>query len=98
MTSPPLSRRRLGAAPEPPNHALIGFSLSGFNGPRLVVPDGCGAGADFDPARLHRLRNPPHQVNMQEPVVKRRRLDLDVIREAEIALERPRRDALVNVV
>jgi hypothetical protein len=84
--------------PEPPNHALIGSSPSRFDGPRLVFLDGCGPSADLDPTRLHGLRHPAHQVDMKKPVVERRSLDFDVVGEAEIALERPCRDALVNII
>src|SRR5262249_43776506 len=52
--------------------------------------------ADRDLARLHRLRNLADEVDMEEAVLKRRALDLDVLGELKDALERARRDALVE--
>src|SRR3954452_8978056 len=49
-----------------------------------------------DPARLHCLRNLADQFNLQQAVIKRRALDLDIIGQVELALERPGRDALIQ--
>src|ERR1700719_4475531 len=85
--------------PEPPNHALIGISpLGGLDRPGPGVLNGHRTCADLDSARLHGLRHLAHQVDMQKPVVEGRAVDLDMVREAEFALERPRGDALENVV
>src|ERR1700730_3846010 len=52
--------------------------------------------ADRDHARLLRLGDLTHQIDVQEPVVERGAFDLDVIRELERALEGTRRDALIK--
>src|SRR6266436_3840074 len=57
---------------------------------------GCRRTVDRDPARLHRLRNFADQFDLQQAIVKRRALDLDIVGQVELTLERPRRDALVE--
>jgi hypothetical protein len=45
---------------------------------------------------LHGLRNLADQFNLQQAVVKRGALDLDIVRQIEMPLERPRRNSLVQ--
>src|SRR5262249_11646652 len=52
--------------------------------------------ADRDAARLHRLGDLAHEIDVQQPVLERGAPDLDVLGELEHALERARRDALVE--
>src|SRR6059036_1243259 len=52
----------------------------------LGVFDGF-AGLDLDALRLNRLRQLAHEVDLQEPVLKRSLLDLDEISETEAPLE-----------
>src|SRR5207237_412250 len=59
---------------------------------RLDLAD-VGRSGNRDPARLHGLRNFADQLNLQQAVIKRRALNLDIIGQVELALERPRRDA-----
>src|SRR5262245_22315720 len=54
------------------------------------------AGADRDLARLFRLGDFAHEIDVQEPVLEGRTLDLDIIGELEDALERTRCDALIE--
>src|SRR5262249_54014335 len=54
------------------------------------------AGADRDLARLFRLGDFAHEVDVQQSVLEARGLDLDVVGELEHALEGARRDALVE--
>src|ERR1700751_1339760 len=63
---------------------------------RLGVDHLRAAVADRDLARLHRLRDLTHEIDVQESVLERRALDLDMLGELEHALERARRDALVE--
>src|ERR1700720_439486 len=56
------------------------------------------AAADFDTPRLQGFRYPADQVDLEEPIREGRALDLDMVGEAEAALERARRDALIHVV
>jgi hypothetical protein len=51
---------------------------------------------DGNPPRLHGLRDFADQFDLQQAVVEGRALDLDVVRQAELALEGPRRNALVQ--
>jgi hypothetical protein len=51
---------------------------------------------DRDPTRLHRLRDFADQFDLQQAIVKRRTLDLDIVGQVELTLERPRRDALLE--
>src|SRR5882757_10736993 len=51
---------------------------------------------DPDLARLLRLGNLAHEIDVQESVLQRRALDLDVVGKLEDALERARRDALIE--
>src|SRR5258707_11748655 len=57
---------------------------------------GRGLTGDRDTARLPRLRDFADQFDLQQTVVKRSALDLDMIGQVEPTLERPRRDALVK--
>src|SRR4051812_33850574 len=52
--------------------------------------------ADGDLARLLRLGNLAHEVDVQETVLQRRALHLDVVGKLELALESAPRDALVE--
>src|SRR5262249_51369382 len=54
--------------------------------------------ADRDLARLLRLGNLAHELDVQEPVLEGRTLDLDVVGKLEDALERARRDAPIEDV
>src|SRR5258708_3223379 len=56
------------------------------------------AGVDRNPARLHGLRQLAHQLDLQEPVFKRRACHLDIVGEVELAPERTSRDGLEQVV
>jgi hypothetical protein len=56
------------------------------------------AGVDRNPARLHSLRQLAHQIDLQEPVFKRRACHLDVVGEVKFAPERTSRDALEQVL
>ena len=51
---------------------------------------------DGDPPRLHGLGNFPDQFDLEQAVVEGRALDLDVVRQVELALEVPGRDAPVE--
>src|ERR1700732_3434321 len=55
------------------------------------------AGSDLDPAGLYCLRDSADQMDLQKPVLKRGVLDLDVIFEAELTLELPGGDPLVEI-
>src|SRR5580693_9318654 len=46
---------------------------------------------DRDPARLHRFRDFADQFDLKQPVVERGALDLNIVGQVELALERPRR-------
>ena len=52
--------------------------------------------ADRNLARLFRLRNLAHEIDVQEPVLERRALDVDVVGELENTLEGARGDALIE--
>jgi hypothetical protein len=54
--------------------------------------------AKFDPPRLHRLRNLSRELNLEQAVLKRRSLDLNMIFEVELPFERARRNALMKVL
>src|SRR5215204_2806793 len=56
------------------------------------------AGVDLDPARLHGFRHLAHEVDLQQSAVERGALHLDVVGQVELAPERTRRDALVEVL
>src|ERR1700716_8890 len=56
------------------------------------------AALDLDPARLHGLRQMPLEVELQQAVLERRTFDLDIVREVEAPLERPARNAAVEIV
>jgi len=55
-----------------------------------------GRTLDGNPTRLHGLRQLADQFDPEQAVVKRRSLDLDVVRQIELPLERPRRNPLVQ--
>src|ERR1700737_2915491 len=67
------------------------LSLSGFGLDHLWR-----RAADGGLARLLRLGDLAHEINVQEAVLERRTLDLDVVGELEDALESTRRDALIK--
>src|SRR6185295_8972218 len=52
--------------------------------------------ADRNLARLLRLRDLAHEIDVEEPVHQRGAGDLDVVGELEAALERARGDALIE--
>src|SRR5580704_14741423 len=64
---------------------------------RLDLQDFAGA-HDRDRPRLHRLWDLADQVDVQEPVLQARTLDLHMVRELEATFEVPRGDALVEHV
>src|SRR5437763_15113432 len=66
-----------------------GLRSLGFDHLRLAV-------ADRDLARLLRLGNLTHEIDVQESVLEARAPHLDVVGELEDALERARRDALLD--
>src|SRR5439155_10553049 len=53
---------------------------------------------DRDRPRSHRLRNFAHKVDVQQPVLQARALDLHIAGELEATLEVSRRDALIEHV
>src|SRR5246500_1179077 len=62
---------------------------------RLDLKDFAGT-RDRDRPRLHRLWDLAHQVDVQEPVLQARTLDLYMVGELEATFEVPRGDALVE--
>jgi hypothetical protein len=74
----------------------------------LVLPSGSDLGPldlqdfagtrDRDRPRLHRLRDLAHEVDVQEPILQARTLDLHIVGELEATFEVPRGDALVEYV
>src|SRR5919198_2151009 len=66
-----------------------GLRSLGFDHLRLAI-------ADRDLARLLRLGNLAHEINVQESVLEGRALHLDVVGKLEDALERTSRDALIE--
>src|SRR6188472_3225539 len=84
----------------PPRTAAEVCSLMWFgSGRRLAVdlPDvRSGRAVDRNPARLHGLRDLAHQFNLQQAVVERGSLDLDIVRQIELPLEMPGRDTAVQ--
>jgi len=54
--------------------------------------------ADRDPARLHGFRDFTDQLDLEQAVVERGALDLDVIRQIELSLEVARRDAAIEEI
>src|SRR5271165_2959131 len=71
-------------------------SLSGDLG-RLALKDLLGGRYGYRP-RLHRLWDHPQEVDLQEPVLQARALDLDMVGELEVALKIPLGNALVDQV
>jgi hypothetical protein len=72
------------------------LSVSGIQGlgvPWRRVPD-----ADLDPALLHGFRNLAHEINLQQAVLERSSLNLNMVGKAEVPLEAARGDALENIV
>jgi hypothetical protein len=51
---------------------------------------------DGNPTRLHGLRQLADQFDPEQAVVERRSLDLNVVRQIELPLERPRRNPLIQ--
>src|SRR5207245_3678797 len=66
-----------------------GLRSLGFDHLRLAI-------ADRDLARLLRLGNLAHEIDVQESVLEGRTLDLDIVGKLEDAFERTRRDALIE--
>src|SRR5947199_3728743 len=66
-----------------------GLRSLGFDHLRLAI-------ADRDLARLLRLGNLAHEIDVQESVLEGRTLDLDIVGKLEDALERASRDALIE--
>src|ERR1700730_5849251 len=95
---PPARLGRAREAPKSTDRIAAGPLRSG----RLAVLDllvvVAIAGVDRNPARLHGLRQLAHQLDLQEPVFKRRACHLDIVGEVELAPERTSRDALEQVV
>src|SRR5208282_3881383 len=77
-------------------HSLTTWTHSALRS-LLLALDGLAV-ADRDGARLFRLGNLTHQVDMQEAVLELGALDLDEVGELEHALECTRRDALIEHV
>src|SRR5271155_5535331 len=73
----------------------IRFLPSGSELGRLDLQDSAGA-RDRDRPRLHRLWDLAHEVDVQEPVLQARTLDLHMVGELEAAFEVPRGDALIE--
>src|SRR5271166_5899923 len=71
-------------------------SLSGDLG-RLALKDLLGGRYGYRP-RLHRLWDHPQEVDLQEPVLQARALDLDMVGELELTFEIPLGNALVDQV
>src|ERR1700732_2176052 len=70
-------------------------SASGSDLGRLDLQELAGT-RDRDRPRLHGLRNLAHELDVQEPVLQARALDLDIVGELEATLEGSRGDALVE--
>jgi hypothetical protein len=54
--------------------------------------------ADFDPARLHCLRDLSSEIDLQQAVLEGRSLDFYMIFEIELTFERARRNPLMKVL
>src|SRR4051812_32368986 len=76
-----------------------GLSAARTSG-RLLVLDllAHAAGIDRDPAWLHRLRNLPHQIDLEQSALERGALYLHIISEVEHPPERTRRDTLIKIL
>jgi hypothetical protein len=86
---------RCESAPTPGrSHPVLS---SGSDLGRLDLQDPAGA-RNRDRPRLHRLWDLAHEVDVQEPVLQARTLDLDMVGELEATFEVPRGDALVEHV
>src|SRR5580704_9816101 len=70
-------------------------SASGSNLGRLDLQELAGT-CDGDRPSLHRLRNLAHEVDVEEPVLQARAVDLDIVGELEATLEGSRGNALVE--
>src|SRR6266481_4363382 len=83
--------RKMKSAPETGALPRIELSLRSLDFDHLGL-----AIADWDLAGLLRLGNLTHEIDVQESVLERRALDLDVVGKLEDALERAGRDALIE--
>src|ERR1700682_2698768 len=94
-------RARQSRAREIPN-STDRIAAGALRSGRLAVLDlleiAANVGVDRNPARLHGLRQLAHQLDLQEPVFKRRACYLDVIGEVKFAPGRTCRDALEEVL
>jgi hypothetical protein len=54
--------------------------------------------ADPNSARLHGFRNLAHEIDLEQAVLERSCLNLDMVGKAEVPLEAARGDALENIV
>jgi hypothetical protein len=76
-----------------PNRGQVQISGSGLG--RLDLQELTGA-RDRDRPGLHRLRDLAREVDVQEPVLQARALDLHIVGELEITLEVSRGDTLMS--
>jgi hypothetical protein len=94
-----LSRLRAGrtneSAPKAGRSQNSTGRASGSDLGRLDLQELAGA-CDRDRPRLHGLGNLAHELDVQEPVLQARALDLDIVGELEATLEGSRGDALVE--
>src|SRR5450759_733688 len=64
----------------------------------LLVVGSRNAGLDLDPARLHCLRHLADQIDLQQPVLERGALHLDVVGEVKLTPKRTRGNPLIEVL
>src|SRR5260370_34764786 len=66
---------------------------------RLLIdhPRGAVAAGDLDLARLHRLGDLTHEIDMEQTIGEARAGDLDMVGELEMALEGASRDAAMQI-
>src|SRR5271155_4964154 len=83
-------------APGSRGRSLTLQPLAGGRSGGLLLDQPGLAAADLDLARLHRLRHLVDKVDMQHAVVEAGADDLDMVGEAEAALESPPGDAAVQ--
>src|SRR5690242_4029287 len=86
-------------APRDARHAVRSRAqtLSGRLGFQFLDVIGWGA-IDRDAARLHGFRDFPDQLDLEQAVVERGALDLNVVRQVELPFEITRRDTAVEEV